>query len=40
MNLDQTGRFALSLPDTSEEPHFNYSSFRVKGKIEMILEVE
>jgi predicted DNA-binding protein (MmcQ/YjbR family) len=25
--------FALSLPGTSEEPHFDMSSFRVKGKI-------
>lgn len=25
--------FALSLPETSEEPHFHYASFRVKGKI-------
>lgn len=33
MTLEQVRRFALSLPDTNEEPHFNYSSFRVKGKI-------
>jgi hypothetical protein len=26
-------RFALSLPDTTEEPHFDMSSFRVRGKI-------
>jgi hypothetical protein len=26
-------RFALSLPQTTEEPHFDYSSFRVRGKI-------
>jgi hypothetical protein len=24
---------ALSLPEVTEEPHFNYSSFRVRGKI-------
>jgi len=26
-------RFALSLPETTEKPHFDYSSFRVRGKI-------
>ena len=33
MNLEQARRFALSLPETTEEPHFDKSSFRVKGKI-------
>ena len=33
MRLDTARRFALSLPATSEEPHFEKSSFRVKGKI-------
>lgn len=33
MRLDTARRFALSLPDTTEEPHFEKSSFRVKGKI-------
>ena len=33
MKLDQVRRYALSLPDTTEEPHFEYSSFRVRGKI-------
>jgi len=33
MRLDTARRFALSLPDTSEEPHFDMSSFRVHGKI-------
>jgi hypothetical protein len=33
MNLDQLRTYALSLPCASEEPHFNYASFRVKGKI-------
>jgi hypothetical protein len=33
MQLKQLRSFALSLPETSEEPHFNYGSFRVKGKI-------
>lgn len=31
--LDQARRFALSLPETTEEPHFDMSSFRVRGKI-------
>lgn len=26
-------RFALSLPEVAEEPHFDKSSFRVRGKI-------
>ena len=33
MKLAQVRRFAMSLPDVTEEPHFNYSSFRVRGKI-------
>ena len=33
MQLKQLRTYALSLPETSEEPHFNYNSFRVKGKI-------
>ena len=33
MNIEQLRTYALSLPGTSEEPHFNYGSFRVKGKI-------
>lgn len=33
MNLEQLRTCALSLPGTSEEPHFNYGSFRVKGRI-------
>ena len=33
MKLGAVRRFALSLPDTTEEPHFDYSSFRVRGKI-------
>lgn len=33
MKLDQARRYALSLPETTEEPHFNYASFRVAGKI-------
>ena len=33
MNIDAVRRFALSLPETTEEPHFHFSSFRFKGKI-------
>lgn len=33
MKLAQVRRHALSLPEVTEEPHFNYSSFRVRGKI-------
>jgi hypothetical protein len=33
MRIDAVRRFALSLPETTEEPHFDLSSFRVKGKI-------
>ncbi|HEY2313180.1 MAG TPA: MmcQ/YjbR family DNA-binding protein [Streptosporangiaceae bacterium] len=32
-DLSQAREFALSLPGTSEEPHFDMTSFRVKGKI-------
>ena len=33
MKIDAVRRFALSLPEVTEEPHFDLSSFRVKGKI-------
>lgn len=33
MTLDQVRQFALSLLETTEEPHFHYTSFRVRGKI-------
>lgn len=33
MTIAQVRRFALSLPETTEEPHFLYTSFRVRGKI-------
>jgi hypothetical protein len=33
VQLKQLRTYSLSLPETSEEPHFNYNSFRVKGKI-------
>ncbi len=33
MKLAEARKFALSLPEANEQPHFQYSSFRVKGKI-------
>jgi hypothetical protein len=33
MTLSQIRRHALSLPGVTEEPHFDRTSFRVKGKI-------
>lgn len=33
MKLAQARRHALSLPETTEEPHHHFSSFRVRGKI-------
>ena len=33
MTLEQVRAFALSLPEANEEPHFDRTSFRVKGKI-------
>lgn len=33
MRLDAARRFAVSLPEATEEPHFDMSSFRVTGKI-------
>jgi hypothetical protein len=32
-DLERVRRFALSLPGATEEPHFEMSSFRVRGKI-------
>lgn len=32
-NLDRARRYALSLPEATEQPHFDYTSFRVRGKI-------
>ena len=31
--LEEVRKFALSLPETTEEPHFEKSSFRIRGKI-------
>jgi hypothetical protein len=33
MKIIQVRKYALSLPEATEEPHFEYSSFRVRGKI-------
>lgn len=33
MKLSEVRRVALALPEASEEPHFDLSSFRVQGKI-------
>ena len=33
MKLQQGRQYALSLPEATEEPHFELTSFRVRGKI-------
>jgi len=33
MRLAEVRRFALGLPEVTEEPHHHYSSFRVRGEI-------
>lgn len=33
MKLAEVRRLALALPEATEEPHFQLSSFRVRGKI-------
>ena len=33
MQLTEARKYALSLPEANEEPHHQYNSFRVKGKI-------
>lgn len=33
MTLNEVRRMALSLPEATEEPHFHYTSFRIRGKI-------
>jgi hypothetical protein len=33
MTLSQVRAYALTLPDATEEPHFDRTSFRVRGKI-------
>jgi len=32
-DVEQARRFALSLPEATEAPHFDMASFRVRGKI-------
>jgi hypothetical protein len=33
VKLEDVRKFALALPDTTEEPHHNFGSFRVRGRI-------
>jgi YjbR len=33
VKLEDVRKVALALPDTTEEPHHNFGSFRVRGKI-------
>ncbi|MEM7115856.1 MAG: MmcQ/YjbR family DNA-binding protein [Chloroflexota bacterium] len=33
MTIDQIRAYVLSLPETTEEPHFDKISFRIRGKI-------
>ena len=33
MKFQQARQYALSLPEATEEPHFDLTSFRVRGKI-------
>ncbi|MEI6737895.1 MAG: MmcQ/YjbR family DNA-binding protein [Pseudomonadota bacterium] len=33
MMLEQARKYALALPGATEAPHFEYTSFRVRGKI-------
>lgn len=33
MKVEVIRRYALSLPEATEEPHFNFTSFRIGGKI-------
>ena len=33
MNLAEVRRIAMSLPEVTEQPHFEYTSFRIRGKI-------
>jgi len=33
VSLEEVRKVALALPDTTEEPHHNFGSFRVRGKI-------
>ncbi|MEA2685826.1 MAG: hypothetical protein QOE93_1021 [Actinomycetota bacterium] len=33
MDVEEVRRFALSLPEATEEPHFESASFRIRGRI-------
>ena len=33
MDIESVRQLALGLPETTEAPHFNFGSFRVRGKI-------
>ena len=33
MNMTEVREYALALPEAAEAPHFQYASFRVRGKI-------
>ena len=33
VKLDEVRKVVLALPDTTEEPHHNFGSFRVRGRI-------
>jgi len=33
MGIQSLRSYAMALPDVTEEPHFTYASFRVRGKI-------
>lgn len=33
MSVDDVRAFAMSLPEVTEQPHFDMTSFRVRGKI-------
>ena len=33
MKLAEVRRIAMSLPEVTEQPHFEYTSFRIRGKI-------
>ncbi len=40
LDLETFRNMALSFPDTHEEPHFDVTSFRIKGKIFASLEID
>ena len=33
MHINQARKIALALPEITEEPHFQFTSFRIRGKI-------